>query len=134
MAIRISTALLAAIRAQAAASPDREVCGLLFGTGEAILDVVPADNVSGHPADSFELDPIALLAAARTERAGGRCILGHYHSHPGGIAHPSPRDAAAAGEPGRIWLILGRDGATAWRDRPGGPVENAFERVDLVVD
>ena len=131
MILRISSLLLARLRAAAAAAPDREICGLLFGTDGWIEAAQATANVSPVPADSFEIDPAALFAAIRAERGGGARLIGHYHSHPYGPATPSARDAAAAGEAGHIWLILGREDATAWRAVPGGPIAGAFERVIL---
>lgn len=131
--VTISSALLDAILAHAAADPEREVCGLLFGRGDGIEDAVAEANVSAHPTDSFELDPAALFAAMRAERGGGRALLGHYHSHPRGPARPSARDAAAAGEPGRLWLIVGDGEVTAWRAVPGGAIEGAFDPQELCV-
>ena len=133
MTARISRALLERLLAEAAASPGHEVCGLLYGGKSDIQGALAAVNMSSHPADSFEIDPAALFAAIRAERAGGPCVIGHYHSHPRGSARPSPRDAAAALDSGRLWLILGADGASAWRALPGGPVEGAFEAVSLAI-
>jgi proteasome lid subunit RPN8/RPN11 len=133
MSLRISKPLLERILSHVADDPDREVCGLLFGTAEAVEDVVPAANVSAHPTDSFELDPQALFDAVRAERAEGRRPIGHYHSHPNGSALPSARDAAASHEEGRIWLIAAGGEIRAWRALAGGPVESAFKPVELVV-
>ena len=134
MAIRIAKPLLDALLARAALEPDREVCGLLFGSGDVIEDAVPAANVSAHPTDSFELDPQALFDAVRAERAGGRQPIGHYHSHPSGLPFPSARDAIAAHDEGQIWLIVGGAEIRAWRAVRCGSVESAFEPIDLVVD
>jgi proteasome lid subunit RPN8/RPN11 len=119
MATVIARHLYERILAHVAAEPEREVCGLLFGGGGRIVAVEPSANVAPNPADSFEVDPRALFAALRTERAGGAPLIGHYHSHPNGRAEPSPRDAAAA-EPGRLWLIVARGTARAWFAEPGG--------------
>jgi proteasome lid subunit RPN8/RPN11 len=109
------------------AAPGREICGLLFGSPEGIDRVQPADNIAERPQDSFEIDPRALFAALRAERAGGERLIGHYHSHPNGSAEPSPRDLAAA-EPGKYWLILGGGDARLWAMENGG-----FRELQLVV-
>ena len=116
--VTIDPALLRDILARAAADPDREVCGLLFGTPARIVAAAPAANVASAPHDSFEIDPRALIAALRAERAGGARLVGHYHSHPNGLAEPSARDLAAA-EPGRLWLICAGRGARLWLAEPG---------------
>ena len=94
MTITISRALHADLLALAAAEPEREVCGLLFGGSERIDAIQPCANVSENPADSFEIDPAALIAAHKDARAGGRRLIGCYHSHPNGVPEPSARDAA----------------------------------------
>jgi proteasome lid subunit RPN8/RPN11 len=127
MAVRIEHLSLKNLLATADAAADREICGLLFGTPERIDRADPAENVADHPQDSFEIDPRALFAALRAERAGGERVVGHYHSHPNGSAEPSPRDLAAA-EPGRLWLILGGGVARLWIMENG-----AFRELQLVV-
>lgn len=119
MEMTIARSLLDAILAAAAIQPDREICGLLFGDGESVTAVQPAANVSPNPADSFEIDPQALFAAIRAERAGGARLVGHYHSHPSGTALPSARDAAAA-EAGRLWLIVAGAEVRLWRAEAAG--------------
>jgi proteasome lid subunit RPN8/RPN11 len=125
MHVAISPDLLARIRAEAAASPDREICGLLFGTTDRIEDARALPNVAERPEDSFELDPARLIAAHRDERAGGARIIGCYHSHPNGSADPSPRDLAAA-QPGSLWVIVGAV-TRAWRR-----TEDTFTLLKLV--
>nr|WP_299593696.1 M67 family metallopeptidase [Sphingomonas bacterium] len=114
----IARELLETVLATAAAEPYREVCGLLFGTIDRVVSAAAVGNVAANPADSFEIDPAALFAALRAERAGGLPVIGHYHSHPSGRPEPSPRDAAAA-EPGRLWLIVGGGEARLWWSQAG---------------
>ena len=126
MGIAIARRLLDQIIAHAASEPGREVCGLLLGDEREIRAVQPAANIADDPARRFELDPQALFAAIRAERAGGMRVIGHYHSHPNGVAMPSPRDAAEA-EPGQLWLIVAGQEATLWRAGPGG----CFRQIEL---
>jgi proteasome lid subunit RPN8/RPN11 len=109
----IARYIVESILGHAAAKPDLEVCGLLFGDMGRIVAAEPVANVSPQPEDSFEVDPRALIAALRDERGGGPRLIGHYHSHPNGRPEPSARDAAAA-EPGRLWLIVGGGVARLW--------------------
>jgi len=134
MTVRISRALLDRILAQAAADPDREVCGLLLGEPERVEDIIPTRNVAPDPARAFEIDPAALFAAIRAERDGGARLIGHYHSHPNGSPVPSPRDAEAAREQGRLWLIAAAGEARAWRAATGGRIEGAFDPVTLKIE
>lgn len=113
MTVTISRMLLDQILAIAAA--DRaEVCGLLLGAAGRIKAIAPAANVAPDPARHFELDPVALIAAHRAARAGGAQMIGHYHSHPSGVAVPSATDAACAAPDGSLWLIIGGDEARLW--------------------
>jgi len=127
MKVTIGRIILDALLGAAAAAPDRETCGLLFGASDRIDRAEPADNVADRPQDTFEIDPRVLFAAFRAERAGGDRLIGHYHSHPNGSAEPSPRDLAAA-EPGKYWLILGGSIARLWVMENGG-----FRELQLVV-
>ncbi len=115
MRVRISSEVLAAIRVHAAAEPGLEVCGLLFGAEDRIDGVMAAPNVAEDPARRFEIEAATLLAAIRSERAGGAKLMGYYHSHPSGDAQASPRDQAQAPADGRIWLILGQGEFRAFR-------------------
>lgn len=95
-----------------------ERCGLLLGMRDADVDTVtefrPTANVAANPARHFEIDPAALIAAWREKREGGLALLGHYHSHPSGVAEPSATDLADAYADGRLWVIVTADDARAW--------------------
>ena len=125
MKTRISRTVLDAIRNHAAATPEREVCGLLFGKAERVDGAMAAANVAHDPAQRFEIDPATLFAAIRAERAGGPKLVGYYHSHPSGRAEPSETDRAMASGEGKLWLIVAGDAVTGWRAGPDGfaPVE-----------
>lgn len=128
MALEISSALLERLLAEARDAPDREVCGLLFGTPGRIEAAQACANVAADPGRTFEIDPAALFAAHRAARQGGPRLLGHYHSHPSGRAEPSPRDAEAAMGNGALWLIATQSEVRLWRTSSPG----AFEEVALL--
>jgi proteasome lid subunit RPN8/RPN11 len=132
MTLTISRADLDEILRLAARDPAHEICGLLLGRDGVVGRVLPCRNVAVDTASAFEIDPAALFSAHRAARAGGAAILGHYHSHPNGLARPSPRDAAAA-QPGTLWMIVAGDMAGCWRAIAGGVVEGMFEPVGLIV-
>ncbi|RXD07199.1 M67 family peptidase [Sphingomonas sp. UV9] len=115
MSVTISSEVLTQLVAAANASPDAEICGLLFGTAGRIEAAEACANVAVNPARTFEIDPKALFVAHRRARGGGPSVVGHYHSHPSGLPNPSPRDAAQAMGDGAVWLILGGGAARAWR-------------------
>ncbi len=110
MDFRISRVTRGAMIARSAETPEYEVCGLLFDDGS----VQHCANVAVDPATSFEIDPAALIGAHKAERAGGRKLIGCYHSHPNGVGVPSAQDEAAAIE-GQIWVIIANSKITQWR-------------------
>ena len=69
--VGIASGLADRLRTLAAASPEREVCGLLFGTIASIDDAILCDNIAVDPSTTFEIDPTALIAAHRAMRDGG---------------------------------------------------------------
>lgn len=129
MNLQISSSLQQNLHVLAAASPTAEICGLLVGTGNRVLRLVPARNVAADPARSFEIDPATLLATHREARGAGQQVIGHWHSHPNGRAEPSARDAARATDNGQYWLILAAGTLTAWRPVSGGPGPARFVPV-----
>ncbi|WP_184114234.1 Mov34/MPN/PAD-1 family protein [Sphingomonas abaci] len=131
MALRISSTILDRITAEAIASPDREICGLLLGTADAVAEARSCRNVAVDPAMRFEIDPAALLAAHRAARRGGPAVIGHYHSHPSGMPEPSPRDAADAAPDGGIWLIAAGGCVTGWRAVENGALHGRFVPLRL---
>ena len=141
MTLIISTALLDDIRTFARNSAPHECCGLLLGDFESVskcarvMQLRPATNIAAQPLHRFEIDPAVLIAAHRAARDGGPAIIGHYHSHPSGLALPSAVDAAMAQRDGEVWIIVGGDGAiTAWRAvMPGtsAALHDCFEAVEL---
>ena len=128
MLLRISSKSIAAIRAHAAETPDVEVCGLLFGTVEAVERVQRCANVADTPATRFEIDPAALIASHKAERAGGAKLIGHYHSHPSGVCAPSAADRAEARDAGQYWLIIAGAEIRVWH------VEAPHQFVECGID
>lgn len=114
MIIRIATGVFESLLAEARGSHPNECCGLLTGKPGLIDTVVPAKNVSPHPDTSFEIDPGVLMRTQRTVRETNAQVIGHYHSHPNGIAQPSLRDAARATHNGQVWVILAAGSVTGW--------------------
>jgi proteasome lid subunit RPN8/RPN11 len=107
----------AAIVAAAHAAHPRECCGLLEGErdGDCVTVTMlhPARNLSGD-ADRFEIDPADHIRAQKAAHSQGRAIVGCYHSHPGGVARPSARDAQGAAQDDFVWLIAAQDEVAAF--------------------
>lgn len=129
MGLEISRCVSEAVHAEAAASLQLEVCGLLFGTPDLVTAYASCRNVAANPAVAFEIDPAALIAAYRAARNGGPAIVGCYHSHPLGPPTPSVRDAAAAEPNGWLWLIIGSGSALCWRAVADGAHHGRFDAV-----
>ena len=105
--LRIDTAHLAAIHKHAARDPEREVCGVLIGKRDVVvevLEVLPGDNANPAP-DRYLLDAASLLAADDRAAALGGEIAGFYHSHPRQAPLPSLHDRQTAW-PDYIYLIV----------------------------
>jgi desampylase len=132
MALRIASEYHARLIAQAAATPQVEICGLLFGSFDRVEGIAAVANVAPEPATRFELDPAALIAAHRNARDGGPKLLGTYHSHPNGRLEPSERDARAAQPDGSVWVIIAGDGLTAWRAVEGGAHHGRFDPIPIL--
>ncbi len=129
MDVAISSELLARILAEAAATPDVEVCGLLLGWDGRVEEARACRNVAADPSQTFEIDPTALIAAHRAARDGGPAILGCYHSHPSGLAVPSRRDAGDAAANGWLWAIVAGPDVQVWRAVADGALWGRFEAV-----
>lgn len=120
MRITISSSVVTTIQRAAEISAPFEACGLLFGQGGHVNGASIAENVAAEPRRTFEIDPAALFAALREERAGGAQILGYWHSHPSGDPTPSATDAAMAAGDGKLWLIWAGSIFTLSRSEPSG--------------
>lgn len=133
MTVRISRLLIDRITALAEETGD-EVCGLLLGEADHVEAIRPAANVAADPSRHFEIDPAALIVAHRDARRGGPAVIGHYHSHPSGIAEPSATDAACAAPDGALWIIIGGGLARCWRARGDEAEGVRFEEVPIAIE
>lgn len=119
MDIQVASSVIDTILAQAARCAPDEACGLLLGA-PVITRAILAANVDPAPRTRFEIDPLALIAAHKAERAGGPTLAGYWHSHPAGPPEPSATDRKLASGDGRVWAIAGGERVTFWRDTPQG--------------
>lgn len=131
MPVEISSAVVGRIIQSASVAMPREACGLLLGARKRISGCTEALNVSADPYQQFEIEPGALFAALRDERAGGPKLLGYWHSHPYGDPSPSETDLAMAPRDGRFWLIVAGEEARLWRAPGTGWRCGGFEAVEF---
>lgn len=128
MTLQISSELMTGIQREAVAAEPDEACGLLFGAEGTITGWQLARNVADKPRTRFEIDPAALFAALRAERAGGVPVLGYWHSHPNGDVRPSSVDIKGAAADGKIWMIVASSDVAAWRlSRSPEPDDAAYQ-------
>ncbi len=120
MTIKVTSEVLAAIKAAADAAHPNEACGILFGENTRITEFTETRNVHPTPRTHFEIDPQALIDAYRAERAGGESIIGYFHSHPLGPSAPSDTDRRNSARDGKVWAIIGYDGLRLWEDALDG--------------
>ncbi len=124
----------AALVAEARKAASHECCGLLLGSiAHRIGEIVPSPNIAQDPARHFEIDPVILIAAEKEARAGGRRLIGYYHSHPVGEAVPSATDARLSAADGRIWAIIADRDVRLWQNVSGGAVHDMFDEIKLQV-
>lgn len=133
MIVQISSDLLQRLQSVAAASPAEEVCGLLLGEPDRIVEIRVARNIATRPASQFEVDPQCLIAAHKAARSGGLAVIGNWHSHPNGPSAPSAEDARCAAPDGQFWLILGHGAVQCWQAVANGSWRGRFEQVGLRV-
>ena len=103
----------------------------MFGSDQAVTGWQATTNVAAAPERRFEIDPAALFAALRAERAGGTKLIGYWHSHPSGDPTPSPTDAAIAQPDGKLRLIAGAT-FRLWRAGKSG-LHGRFEEVPIEI-
>lgn len=112
--LRLSTDLQTQIRRHCADCYPLEACGLLIGwDDDTVVNIVHSPNVAEHPAKNFEIDPALIIRHQKESRLGNDRILGHYHSHPDGQAHPSVRDQGQNYNKDWIWVIVQVTGGVA---------------------
>lgn len=99
--------MLSQIRDLCKEDPSREVCGVvLLHTQSNTVSVIPVPNTITAPsaAVEFEMDPAVWAQMQREVRRGASDdyeLIYRFHSHPFGMALPSPTDIGAARYPER---------------------------------
>ena len=130
MVLPVTSDVIATLLAEAARAAPAECCGLLLGRAGAVVAARPAANVADDPLLQFEIDPAALFAAYREQRAGGPELIGYYHSHPSGHPRPSATDCEHASGDARVWAIVAGGEVGFWRDGESGFVPLSHRVVD----
>ncbi len=142
--LRASETILEEVAAHARASYPDECCGFLIAGPDLRDPSAPRTLVASEPAENafeggrstrFLLRPQELRAADRRAEAGGRAVVGFYHSHPDRPARPSRLDQENAW-PGYSYLVIHVDAAQATELRAFelDPDSLEFRPVRLLAD
>ena len=93
MAITLSSAVDAAIRAHGRETFPHECCGAMLGKDGAVSEAYALANTTEEgPRRRFLVRPDDYRVAEKRARAAGLELLGFYHSHPDHPAKPSQYD------------------------------------------
>lgn len=87
----LSRAAMTAMRRHVRRRTPLEACGLLAGRDGQVELVVGVRNAARSPV-RYRMDPRQQWHALEKFEQLGLELLGIYHSHPNGPAHPSPTD------------------------------------------
>ena len=82
-----------------------ECCGVLLGQKETISRVVPMKSNPPSP-DSYFMDLEQQIAVFSEMDKRRETLMGIYHSHPDGPAHPSGMDLQLAFHPRALYFII----------------------------
>jgi proteasome lid subunit RPN8/RPN11 len=104
--ITLPRAIINQLLAQAQASPETEVCGLISGREGRAIRSYPVPNAAETPQQRFFMDPQGLINAMRAMRENDESLFAIYHSHPHTPARPSRQDLQQAAYPEAYYLII----------------------------
>jgi proteasome lid subunit RPN8/RPN11 len=90
---------------QAFAGLPEEVCGLLIGRENEVVERFPLTNID-HSPEHFSFDPKEQFQVLRKARNRELRIIANYHSHPETPARPSDEDIRLAYDPDIVYFIL----------------------------
>lgn len=115
-----------------------EPCGYLLGIeaedGVRVTHVRAGVNGHPQPERGFLLGPTEQLAVRREARAVGERVVGLWHGHLVGSAHPSRADTEGLGPLGpTLMLIAGREGLEPPRLRAWRWAGEAWSELALVI-
>ena len=104
--MRIPAALAEEVLAHCRAELPNEACGLLAGDERGVRKVYCLENADRSPV-AYTIDPRGHFDALTDAEGNGWDLVGAFHSHVSGPAHPSPTDVRSAAEPDWVWLVAG---------------------------
>jgi desampylase len=107
--------LYAAMVAHATEGSPSEVVGMLGGLWQGqqatAVELLPLESLGSN--EFFLANPRSQYLATRTLKRLGHQVVGIYHSHPGGVAVPSPIDCHFARDQHCPHIVIGADSTHA---------------------
>ncbi len=125
--VELPSHLVDELFARAKRSPKEEICGLLAGKGGRFTRCYPEMNIARNKRQRFEMEPEGQIDAFRKMRERGEVLLGIYHSHPNGPAHPSSIDLSRHEYLDVLYLVISLEGPVTPELR-GFRIENGQAR------
>jgi proteasome lid subunit RPN8/RPN11 len=105
--LRLNKSTVQALIREAATQPDREVCGLVWGSeGLRAQTVSPLRNIHSEPDRYYRTDPLEIKEVFDAMDLEGGSPIAWYHSHPSGKPDPSETDMAGAFDSEMLYVIL----------------------------
>lgn len=132
--VKIPRQLVNSLLHQAQSGGDKEICGLIAARGGHPQRVIPIANVAPTPATRYQMDPKAQIDAMRDMRQRDETLFAVYHSHPHSPAVPSAVDAAEAGYPEALYLIISLSVKGTLEMRGYRMADGAFKEVLLEIE
>jgi len=108
-----------------------EACGLLAGIERRVTLVMPIENQLHSPV-RFSMEPRAQLKAFLDIDQENLQLVGIFHSHPAGPAHPSYTDIEEFYYPGAVSVIWSRQGGV-WQARGFWIDAGSSDEVPLII-
>ena len=106
-----------------------EGCGLLGGSGDLVKYVLPVTNEL-HSRVKFRMAPEEQFKAFMWLEENTLDMLGYYHSHPTGPAHPSETDLQQFSYPGVAVILLSPENSI-WVVKGFIINKNAFKEINI---
>ena len=136
MALSITAAVDAAIRAHGAETYPNECCGALIGRDGVVTEVYGLPNTTEEgPRRRFLVRPQDYREAEKRASAAGGELLGFYHSHPDHPARPSQYDLDHAWPFFSYIIVAVRErvpeAMTSWRLKED---RSAFDEEELKIN
>jgi proteasome lid subunit RPN8/RPN11 len=101
------------IIAHARAESPREVCGIIVGQADRVIEIIPIPNIAADPQHTYRMEDHRLVETLSRLPAHRLDLLGFYHSHPQSDPIPSPTDIKQATYPDTPYLIVSLKGSKA---------------------